>query len=263
MGWGDEIMVTAEARALQQKDPRKVAVPSKRFASAWHPIWQFNPRMAHPDELTGVQWLQNYSGHRPYIDYAKSTRERWAWKPYRCEPGEIYLTDDERAIGAEIAGAVIIEPNIKAGAPRTKIWGRGTERWESLADLLRGRGFDLVQIGPRGAVEMRGVRRVFTANVREAAAAVSGARAVVTPEGGLHHCAAAFGVPAVVIRGGYIGPQVTGYAGQADLFVASEEWPLGCGARFSCAHCAAAMEAITPKKVSLALRELLNERKSA
>jgi ADP-heptose:LPS heptosyltransferase len=86
---------------------------------------------------------------------------------------------------------------------------------------------------------------------------------VISAEGGLHHCAAALGVPAVVIRGGFIGPRVTGYAGQVDLFVESAEWPLGCGVRSGCPHCAAAMESINRTMVAAALRKLLEEKCTA
>ncbi len=243
---------------MQRTDPRKIAVRDKRGGARWHEIWNHNPRFAVPGEACDVQWLENYSGHRPYIDYTRTTRERYHWREYHCEPGEIVLTKAEQALARETKDCVVIEPNLKTGAAQTKDWGH--KRWQELATKLRINGYSLVQLGAGVQRELRGVRRVFTRNVREAAGALSGAIALVSPEGGLHHCAAALGVPAVVIRGGFIGPRVTGYAGQADLFVESEEWPLGCGVRSGCPHCAAAMESITRSMVSQALQKVLGKK---
>lgn len=68
---------------------------------------------------------------------------------------------------------------------------------------------------------------------------------LVTTEGGLHHAAAIFGIPAVVIYGGYISPRQTGYDGQVALFEGGEP----CGWRKPCPHCAAAMGKIEPERV--------------
>jgi hypothetical protein len=59
-------------------------------------------------------------------------------------------------------------------------------------------------------------------------------------EGGLHHGAAAVGVGGVVLFGGFIPPEVTGYATHANLTGGAE----ACGSLDPCRHCAAAMQAI-------------------
>jgi ADP-heptose:LPS heptosyltransferase len=107
---------------------------------------------------------------------------------------------------------------------------------------------------------LEGVEFIETPTLRHAAAIVARARAVVVPEGGLHHTAAVFNVPAVVIYGGFISPAVTGYAGQVSLFANDEKHPLGCGWRTPCDHCAKAMASITPEIVANHLETLIANR---
>jgi hypothetical protein len=257
MGWGDEIMVTAEVRRLQARDPRKVAIRGRLGEPRWNEIWEGNPRIATPLEVRrglDVQWHSNCGGSRPYIDYSRSKwRELWAWNPdYRVEPGEIYLSEGERAWAAElgIEGSIVISPMVKPGAPLNKHWG--DHRWRELLRLLAGRA-PLVQLGPTPGGVPPGVRWIETETTRKAAAAVSRAALVVTAEGGLHHCAAALGVRAVVIFGGFISPATTGYDGHINLFTAER----ACGRRAVCGHCGAAMAKIPPSKVArLALEQL-------
>jgi hypothetical protein len=91
----------------------------------------------------------------------------------------------------------------------------------------------------------------------DAAAVIARAQAVVVPEGGLHHTAAVFGTPAVVIYGGFISPEVTGYAGQTAMYAKSDEHPLGCGWRVPCTHCQQAMASIVPETVADELEKQL------
>lgn len=253
MGWGDEIIATADARRLQALDPRPVAVRGRQGEARWHPIWDGNPRLAKPDQVAAgaaVQWLHNCGGHRPYLDYARfDGRKRYAYTDYKVEPGEIYLSADERARFVELRDRVVVEPNIKPGAPRGKDWG--WHRWQALVNAAP--QVPWLQLGVPGTAVLRGVQHVVTRDVREAAAAVSWSRAVVCPEGGLHHCAAAFGVRAVVVFGGYIAPRTTGYDFHENLFTGGEP----CGMRFRCAHCEQAMARITVPMVLEALERVL------
>lgn len=259
MGWGDEIMVTGEARRLQSVNPARVAVMDPRGyrTARWHEIWEHNPRIASQDEVRrlkgAVQWLENCGGRRPYIDYAESNHQRWTWLPYEPVPGEIVLTVDEKGFAARHCDMVVIEPSVKSANQVNKDWG--WSHWLALTDLMP--HLPWVQIGPPGIRMLPRARHLVTRTTRLAAAAISQARAVVTHEGGLHHCAAAFGRPTVVIRGGFISPKVTGYAGQVDFYVEDKAWPLGCGMRVACQHCRSAMDSITPEKVAAALVTML------
>lgn len=252
MGWGDEIIATGQAKRLHEADPtRKVLMVGKDGQPRIHPIWDGNPRLLSVREYRkgmARQVLANYSGNRPYIDYSRTTPERWAWNGWRVEPGEIYLSAAERVAFALAAGSVVIEPHVKGPKQVNKQWG--WDNWQALVDARP--DLDFIQLGPAGTQLLRGVRHVVTQTVRHAAAALSQAKAAVLPEGGLHHAAAALGVPAVVIFGGFISPASTGYDTHVNIFTGGE----ACGNKAPCPHCQAAMAAISVEDVNLALHLL-------
>jgi hypothetical protein len=61
----------------------------------------------------------------------------------------------------------------------------------------------------------------------------------------MHHGAAAVGVGGVVLFGGFIPPQTTGYAIHANLTGGAE----ACGSLAACAHCRDAMDRIEVEEV--------------
>ena len=244
MGLGDEIMVSGRARVLQQSDPRKCRVTYKGKANRWSPVWENNPRIAAQGEVGDFQELVARDANNMRAYHVAKTDERWVYNlAFRPDVGEIYFSDAERAFGARRAGLIVVEPRIKPGASPNKDWG--WQRWQALARLMNRSGMRPVQLGPAGTPRLDGVELLETPSFRMAAAVLANARAVVLHEGGLHHAAAALGVPGVVIFGGYISPELTGYDVHRNLFTGGEP----CGMRLTCAHCAAAMAAITPAQV--------------
>ena len=73
-------------------------------------------------------------------------------------------------------------------------------------------------------------------------------------EGGVHHTAATVEAKGVVIFGGFIPPEITGYDFHTNLFTGGE----ACGSRYSCKHCKAAMEAIEVDEVVEHMRKIIN-----
>lgn len=250
MGLGDELLVTGIVKRAQRADSRRVRVLDRYGAPRWHPLWDGNPRIAKPAESGDFQKIVNGSGERAYIE--GKTAQRWTWRACDNEPGEIYLTAREQQLAAALRPEIVIEPTIKERASPNKQWPR--ESWKRFAEMAMAEGYRLTQLGPQGARVLPGVRWVRTDDYRLAAAVLSAAKLYVGHEGYLHHCAAAFGVPAIVIRGAFISPGVTGYAGQRDFF---EGEGLGCGSRLPCQCCAAAMARIEPEAVFEAMREML------
>jgi hypothetical protein len=252
MGIGDELMAAGRARRLAAGRPAgwKVAIrdPRKDNLHRWHPIWEGNSRIARPLEPYDAE-IEDAPGTRPYV--ALKTILKWDWLPYGPEPAELVLTHEEMRFGEAARGMVLINPWIKAKASPNKLWPR--ESWQRLVNLAP--HVRWLQIGEGTEPRLNGVPFMRTPGFREACGALSHARAAVLHEGGLHHAAAALGIPAVVIFGGYISPAVTGYASQRNLFVETAEYPLGCGYRTPCLHCHTAMHAIRPEAV---LRELEN-----
>lgn len=213
-------------------------------------MWDHNPRIARPDELGEFQALRPRDGYRrPYT--AHKTERQWTWQRWGdewggCAPrGELYLTEAEKAFGEQHAGLVLIEPTIKPGASPNKQWNG----WRDLVRYLP----DAVHMGQNQHVEV-GARFLHTPSIRMAAAVIARAKLVITHEGALHHIAAAVGTPAVVIFGGYISPEVTGYAEQVSLFTGDG---LGCGMRVPCNHCARCMNQIESAMVEAAARRFL------
>ena len=259
MGYGDEIMVTGEARRRQEAgDPRPVAVLDRHGTPRRHPLWAGDPRIATPEAVARgvpVQTIVNGPGCRPYIDYGRTTAACWAYTDWRATPGELY--DIERRKPQDY---VIVEPHIKAKASPNKDWG--WERWQALIGRL---DLDWVQLGPPSTRLLDGVRHIETATFLAACRALTGARAAVLPEGGPHHAAAALGVSGVVIFGAMTSPANTGYDLHVNLFEPADGVPAGrsfseggpCGMRVPCGHCARAMASIEPETVASHLEQLL------
>ncbi|MCH8036601.1 MAG: hypothetical protein IIC53_05680 [Proteobacteria bacterium] len=249
MGYGDEIMVTGEARRCQGAgDARPVAVLDRHGQPRRHPLWAGNPRIATPEAVARglpVQTIVNGPGCRPYIDYGRTTETRWAYRDWRATPGELYGIEARKP-----RDYAIVEPHVKAKASPNKDWGWA--RWQALVRRL---DLDWVQLGPPGTRLLDGVRTIETASFLAACRALTGARAAVLPEGGLHHAAAALGVPAVVIFGAMTSPANTGYDSHTNLFDAGSASP--CGRRVACPHCARAMARIEPETVATYLEQLL------
>lgn len=228
----------------------------KTGAPMWHFVWDGNPHVARPGEPhDGTIGFVN--GVREYIE--SHTKQQYKFRAYEPHPAVLALPARVRALSKRAAGAVVFNPTIKQRAPINKDWG--IDNWKAL--ITNTTGVRWIYVGAPGGPRMGGAERIETPDFWEACALIAGARAVVCHEGALHHAAAALGVPAVVIRGGFISPRVTGYAGQADLYVEDERYPFGCGMRIPCNHCLAAMESIRPEMVASALRALLGQRETA
>jgi hypothetical protein len=239
MGIGDEIMMAGEARRRAQGRPRRFLMLDKHGGPKWHFVWEGNPNVARPGEAHD-ETLAYSSGKRPYIADVKP--ERYIFREYSPAPAFIKLTPRAQQLARQVAGAVVFNPSIKKKASPNKDWG--LERWKEL--IKRCPELRWICIGEQAMPRIRGAEYIPTPEFWDAVGAVSGARAVVVHEGALHHVAASFGTPAVVIRGGFISPRVTGYAGQSSLYVESDAWPVGCGMRTPCGHCRGAMGEITP-----------------
>lgn len=220
-------------------------------------IWAYNPIIKYKwDRVSPVNQILSGPGLRPYI--ASKTAQRWTWRDYSPHPAKLYFDGEEtRASEKAGSGFVVVEPNIKDKASPNKNWPRNY--WAELIQLLRRNGLRPVQLAPFGAQILNGADVIDSLDFRMACSILSRAVTAVLPEGGLHHGAAAVGVPSVVIYGGYISPRQTGYAMHRNLFTGDEP----CGMRYQCDHCKGAMARITPECVMRNVLELIHERKRA
>ena len=257
MGWGDEIIATGQAKAAHALDGRRVQILDRHGKPRWHEAWERNPKIARPDERGDFHGVVNSYGCRPY--HTAVTRERYSFRlDFRPVPGELHFTPQERDYAAaQRRPQVVISADLKQGASPNKHWGR--KRWRAFVELAR-RRYDLVQLEGPGHPRIEFVRRIDTRTMRVACAVLATAAAYVGHEGGLHHAAAALGVPGVVIFGGFTPVELTGYPTHRNLGVSLGD---ACGLRTPCEHCARAMKAITPERVLAELDEVLTVKHAA
>lgn len=262
MGLGDNLMATGMARGAKARGKRIGFGDRKSILWDKHSreVFRGNPNIAPPgaERDQDVQWLPFYKGNRIY-NAQDAAKKRWIWNlDFKAEPGELYFDTAEKRNGARHgSGFVIIEPDVpwwKTVAPN-KDWSRA--KYQKLADRLRKDGHRLAQFRhEKSGPPLQGVEQFKTLGFRDGAAILSHASLYIGPEGGLHHAAAAVGKRAVVIFGGFIPPSVTGYDTHINLTGGAE----ACGNYMPCAHCKAAMAAISVGEVHQAATRMLRGR---
>ena len=214
----------------------------------WDAMWENNPRLAKPDEVGDFQILWGrdpVTNMRAY--HTGKSQDRWFYNlDFRPEPGEFYFATYEKnfAKSFDTPPEIVVEPNIKPKASPNKRYP--WDRWQEFAYMATAAGFKLYQLGPAGTRTLTGVRLIETATFRQAASILSRARAYVGNEGGMHHAAAALGIPGVVVFGGFTPVELTGYPIHRNLGVSLSD---ACGMRIHCEHCDAEMAKISPEQI--------------
>jgi hypothetical protein len=247
-------MSMGEAKRLHAQTQQSVMILRTDGMPVRSDLFDGVPYVAQHRGLLPVARLVNGPGARPYI--ADKTPQKWTWRPYKPIPADLVFTSAERAFAEPFRGTVMLEPNVKSIGHRNKAWS--PIFWQQLDSTLHALGgaakIPTVQCGAPGSRPLIHAKFVGTATFRQACAVLSVCRAFVGTEGGLMHAAAALGVPGVIIYGGFIGPDVTGYSLHRNLFTGSG---LGCGMRSDCGHCRESMLKITPTMVLDNLKEIL------
>lgn len=249
MGFGDEILGSGLARGAAARGKRVAFGDGQRII--WAPeaveIFRGNPNVAPPgsEGAANLEWIAHYPGNRLY-NWAGGNG--WVWNyDFRPVPGEIFFNASERDLAARVPpGFVLIEPNVPPHKDVTsnKQWDPARFQW--VADQLRHDGHRVVQLTYDGMThQLQDVEFVSTRSLRIALAVLERAALFIGHEGGMHHGAAALGIPAVVIFGGFIPTCVTGYENHENI--ASGE--PACGSRSPCLHCRQALESITARQV--------------
>jgi hypothetical protein len=242
-------MASAEARHYHEMYGRPIVFANRETKHVyWSEVFENNPKiLEEPKHGQQVTIVENYPGKRPYIRAV--TKERYLYDNGFCiEPGEIFLTDEEKSLGIE--GAVLVEPHTKTeyGFSRNKAWP--WERWQELVDTVNA---PWVQLTYGDKKALNGVRSVSTESFRESLPYINKASLIVTTDGAIHHAAAALGKKAVVLWGGVASPDLLGYKTHKNI--CHEEHP--CGSIVDCEHCVEAMKRITVDEVASAVLDLL------
>ncbi len=265
MGIGDEIMASGHALTEHKRTSKRVQIldlfGKPRADVMWHGLrW-----IAAPHERGDFAAVINGPQCRPYIEYpfTRELGQRFTCWRARDHLGAIALTGSEQLFARSSVGAmgpfIVIEPTLDPKGNPNKQWG--VDNWAELARLMLADGRQLVQMGPHPVRVTPGVKYVRTRSFRQAASVLARAAGAVLPEGGLHHAAAALGVPAVVLFAGHIGPETTGYDGHVNLADQGAGSP--CGRWMPCSHCREIWSRLAPSDVYAALRGLVRDRRAA
>lgn len=243
MGYGDALLGTGIAKRARLKHPgKKIAIGDGTQIEWISEIHDGNPHLTEHIAPNCI-WVHSHKGFRPYVDNERCSAEKLAWKrDFKATPGELYLSEEEKARWVGYSGFVYIEPNIKGWLGPNKDWG--FDRWQALVNAMP--SIRWVQ-GPGRKLD--GVTQVDTQSFRDACALLSRADLFVGTDGGLHHAAAAMGIKAVVIWGGFTHPRNLGYDSHINLHSGVEP----CGNLKACNHCKKAMDAITVDMVARAI----------
>ena len=234
MGLGDDLLAAGQAKLLGR------TVKIGDGSSVWekNPLFDYIPYI----DINADEWFLDHAGKRGYTKTIDRKRERIMVDgkcvkvkmsdkirfnmDYRAEPAIIELEPIENDY-------VIVEPHIKPGAPPGKQW--------NYFDKVRDCGIRFLQFNS----DSFGCERV-DATIVEAARWMAGSRGYFGTEGFLHHLAAAFGKPAVVMMGAYNHPSVVGYDFHTNIWRDVPE-ELGHQQKFG------AMDTIPPEEVLEAL----------
>jgi hypothetical protein len=242
VGRGDDIIATGLARGAALRG-KQIAFGDGRQIK-WGPfsemIFRNNPNIAPPgsERKKNLEWIGYYKGQRLYNSGGPG---HWVWNyDFRVTPGEIYLGEEERWQVCQ-DDLILIEPNAPPKPCRlNKQWP--IERFAEVAKILSQK-YVVRQFGYGGPNVV--CEEIKTKDFRRAIALLKRARLAILPEGGLHHAAAAVGVPAIVLFGGFAPPSVLGYNCHINLS-GSDTF---CGSYTTCRHCLDAMQAIPVEQV--------------
>lgn len=249
MGLGDNLMATGLARGARARGKRIAFGDGKKLI--WDPhsrqIFQGNPNIcwSGQESAVNIEWIPFHRGNRIYNTMGDG---RWIWNyDFRPIPGEMFFTNEEQNFAKQMPqGFVVIEPNVpvQKGCAPNKQWP--VDRYEEVAKRLVADGHMVVQLKHGGRNNLRAASSVNSPSFRVALALLQRASLYIGPEGGMHHGAAAVGVPGVVLFGGFIPPQVTGYDTHTNLTGNARE---ACGSLTRCEHCLSAMRSIEVNEV--------------
>jgi hypothetical protein len=237
MGLGDWIMATGDAKVANERTGKKVKFGDGVNMAHEPQIFVNNPRLASNSD-TDVVWVKNYQNHRPYIKGTKDGRMLFN-DDYKPTVGEIYFDHEEQKIIDKIRGKyIVVEPNVKKQYIHTV-----NKAWHGWEELLKN-DLPWIQLGDVTTPKL--TTWVETPNFRNALQILSRANLFVGTDGGLHHAAAALGIPAIVIWTGFSSPKHLGYDTQINLHDGSE--PCGTYSHV-CEHCLQKSRLITVEQV--------------
>ena len=237
MGLGDWLMASGDAKEANERTGKKVKLGNGVTMFLDNQIFANNPRMASNSD-TDVVWVKNYQGHRPYLKGTKDGRLLFN-DDYKPRVGEVYFNQlEQKSIKKIDKDYIVVEPNVKRVYAHTV-----NKAWHGWEELFK---HDLPWLQLGDVTVERYTKWKETNTFREALQVLSKAKLFVGTDGGLHHAAAALGIPSVVIWTGFTSPRHLGYDTHRNIHDGSEP----CGTYDSvCQHCLLKSKAITVEQV--------------
>ena len=237
MGLGDWLMASGDAKEANERTGKKVKLGDGVRMFLDGQVFANNPRMASNSD-TDVVWVKNYQGHRPYLKGTKDGRLLFN-DDYKPRVGEIYFNQlEKKNIDKIDKDYIVVEPNVK------KIYAHTVNKaWHGWEQLFK-HDLPWLQLGDVSVERYTNWKE--TATFRDALKVLSKAKLFVGTDGGLHHAAAALGIPSVVIWTGFTSPRHLGYDTHRNIHDGSEP----CGTYDSvCQHCLLKSKAINVEQV--------------
>lgn len=249
-------MASGHALTEHKRSGRKVVIVTKSGKPRWDELWRGLPWIVQPGEEAGdALRLRNGPQCRPYIRYPFTRKTGCTFSGWRARDhvGAIALTkaEMERAgrVRQETGPFILIEPHVPPQSNPNKQWGWAN--WQALADILRGQGRTVAQFRLPGVPMLERATPIETSSFREGAAVLALAEDAILPEGGMHHAAGVLRRHAVVLFGGVVDVEATGYPWHSNIVDTSEASP--CGRWEPCDHCADIWRALSPEAVAARL----------
>jgi len=236
MGIGDQVMAAGRAKLLHKKTGKRVCIGNSSTI-LWSPLYDNIPYLVKPGEKEQDDqiWLHDCPGARPYIDYqgtrlhrdnrrmSRKRFRRWVWvDKHTPEPMKIFFTEEEEYERDMLKKRkfIVVNPHQKPKAPPNKTWP--FEFFQEVVYGLR-HEYEIVQLQKDHGEPTLKNTTYYTPTLRQLAVYISTAVLVVTGEGLFHHLAAAFKTPTVVLFGGFISPDITGYDYQQSIYVQDKD----------------------------------------
>jgi ADP-heptose:LPS heptosyltransferase len=145
----------------------------------------------------------------------------------------------------------VIFPHLKDAASPNK--GYGADNWGAVVARVNHTVYQAVQ---EGDDIINGTIPVKTKSLGAVLGLVAGASCVITNEGGGHHMAAAYRVPAVVYAGGFTPKECLSYGFHVWFGVSGKD---ACGLWKKCAHCDKIRAETDPSDIALAVNLIMEQ----
>ena len=250
MGYGDAVMATGWMRGFHASGKLAAFGDERMRTIKWteycQDVFKNNPNVARPgmQKQSNLIWFRHYKKNLPYVIKYDGDRVFWNYD-FKVKPGELFFAPLEKVV-PPTDRFIVIEPNLawRRLICYNKDWGEN--KFEQLAKALVNVGYCVVQcIHANSRRKLPGVYHMTTSTFHQAIGIMSQASLVIAPEGANHHAAAAVGVPAIILWGGWSPSQTLGYDNHINL----TGGVTACGNMSRCKHCQQAFDNISVEEV--------------